>query len=287
MRRWILLGGLCLSLAACDKTQKLMERAREEAFQQAYAAAITDYDQVLLELTHNESAEARELRSQVLRATGDIFYLHLKDYTKAAQRYHELAEQFPEHPETFEARVNLSDILRDHFGDRRAALAELAALVQSFPNHLETDRYQYRAALDYFELRDYHQAETELRLFLNRYSGSSLRGDAQNLLASALALQGRTPEAIQTYLQVAREHPGADAAKAYLEIGRLYEESGDMDKAETNLALALANYPDPKVVQIALNRVRRRVALSRPVDIHNHDAIFDHAAGKQVAEGGD
>ena len=161
------------------------------------------------------------------------------------------------------------------------------SLFDRLPNHLDTDRYQYRAAQDYFLLHDYAQTETELRLLLTRYPGSGMRVDAEMLLGAALALEGRRAEAIEQYGKVAREHPGADAGRAEFEIGKLYEEAGDCDKAEAALAHALADHPEPTVVAAALARVKRRVALRRPVDPHDHAAVFDHKAGQKVAEGGD
>lgn len=273
----------------CSRVSAHLERAQELTFKQDFKAAALEYQALLLELGHDESASAREARASSLRALADLNYLHMNDYSTAARLYRDLAERYPEHPLTFDARAQLADILRDHFHDTRAALAQLAALVQSFPNHLDTDRYQYRAAQDYFSLQDYAQTETELKLLLGRFPGSGLRTDAQMLLAASIALQGRRAEAIELYNKIALEHPGADAARAYLEIGRLYEETNEYDKAETAMARALADHPEPKIVAAALQRIRRRVALKRPADIHDRAAIFDHKIGGQnVADrGGD
>lgn len=277
-----------LSLSGCSRVQRELEDARELTFRKDFKGAAQAYKSALIELGRDESNPAREARALAMRALGDVYYLHLGDYAEAARVYRELSERYPERPETFDARAHLADILQDNFHDTRAALAQLAALVQSFPNHLDTDRFQYKAAQDYFELRDYAQTETELRLLLSRYPGSGVRTDAQMLLAAALAMEGRKPEAIDLYSAIAREHPGADAGRANLEIGRLYEDQGDFDKAETSLARALADHPDPQLVSMALQRVRRRVALKRPADLHDRAAIFDHKAnGMKVAESGD
>jgi hypothetical protein len=92
---------------------------------------------------------------------------------------------------------------------------------------------------------------------------------------------------VELYTEIAREHPGADAGRANLEIARIYEEGNDWEKAENALARALPDHPEPAVVSLALNRVRRRVALKRPADIHDRAAIFDHKANNQVAERGE
>ena len=286
--RVIIALAAALTLASCSPVQRELEQARELTFQRDFKGAAAAYQSALVDLGRDESNPARDARAVALRALGDLSYLHLGDYAEAARAYRDLAERYPERPETFDARAHLADILQDHFHDQRAALAQLAALVQSFPNHLDTDRFQYRAAQDYFALHDYAQTETELRLMLSRYPGSGVRTDAQMLLAAALAMEGRRGEAIKLYTKIAQEHGGADAGRANLEIARLYEDATDFDKAETALARALADHPDPQLVSMALQRVKRRVALRRPADLHDHAAIFDHKAGvAKLAESGD
>lgn len=262
----------------CQKTNDHLDRARDLAFHQDFKAALSEYETAMVELGRDETTAAKEMRAAALRSAADLCYLHLTDYVKAAQLYRDLSERYPDRPETFEARANLADILRDHFDDKRGALAQLGALVQSFPNHLGTDEYQYQAAQDYFALRDYAQAETEIKQFLVKYKGSPLRGDAELLLASAVAYQGRRPEALELYAKITQNRPGPDAGRAHLEVARLHEDVGDLEKAEGELQLALKDYPEPKVVTVALSRVKRRIALRKPVDIKDHGAIFDSGA---------
>jgi TolA-binding protein len=279
LRPVVLGGALALVAVGCARTaQDRLDRARALAFRQNFTGAVAEYESLLTDLTHDESVPARDLRAAALRGAADLSYLQLADYVRAARLYRDLCERYPDRPETFEARANMADILRDHFHDTRGALAQLAALVQSFPNHQDTDRFQYRAAQDYFDLRDYRQAETELHLFLSRFPGSTLRPDAELLLASALAYQGRRDEAIAIYQRVVVERPGADAGRANLELARLAEEAGEYERAEAFLSRAVVDYPEPRVVTLALERVKHRVALRRPVDIKDHAAIFDHAA---------
>lgn len=285
-RRLLSLLALVLAGTGCHRPGRL-DRAKELTYQRDFAGAVAAYHDALIDLGRDESPEARDARAAALRAVGDLYNLQLHDPVKAAQAYRDLAERYPERPETFDARVQLADILRDRFHDTRAALAQLAALTQSFPNHLDADRYQYRAAMDYFALRDYAQTETELKLLLARYPGTGYRVDAQMLLASCLSLEGRKAQAVELYGEIAREHPGADAGRANLEIARIYEEANDWEKAENALARALPDHPEPAVVTLALSRVRRRVALKRPADLHDHAAIFDHKANGQVAERGE
>lgn len=262
-----------------------LEAAQSRVFAREYGAAARSYGSLLIELGRDESPGAREVRVQATRALADLSYLHLGDYARAAQLYRDLAERWPDRPETFEARVRLAEILQTHFHDGRAALAQLAALVQSFPDHPEADRFQLEAARRYFELRDWPQTETELRLLRKRWPKTNHAVDVSMLLGATLALQGRRDEAIATYREVTDGPDQADAGRAWLEIGKLQEEAGQVAEAESALAHALSTHPEPTLVARVLGRVKRRAALRRPVDLADRAAIFDHGVEAKADQG--
>jgi len=282
MKGRLLIISALVGLAACSGPRAQLDHARDLTFHSQFRSAAAQYQSLLVELGRDESPQAQALRAAALSELGQLEALRLNDPEGAVQCYHKLAERYPERPEAFDARVQLADLLAHRFNDPRGALVQLAALVQSFPNHTDTDRYQYQLAKGYFALGDYAQTETEARLLLAHYPGSVEKIDTRMLLASSLALQGHRAEAIKLYQQVVALGPGADASRAHLEIGRLYEGEGDLPRAEVALAKALPDSPNPGVVKVALSRVKRRAALRQAVDIHDRAAIFDHKASQRV-----
>lgn len=112
---------------------------------------------------------------------------------------------------------------------------------------------------------------------LDRYPNSSLGPDAQYLIGSAFAFQNKRTDAVNAYLAlIARWPENPLVPRARLEIGKLYADAGDYTKAQEIMLLALKDHPDPKVVQSELARLRRHIALTRPAEIGDHDAVWDH-----------
>ena len=140
----------CLFAGCLSNPAAHLERARELTFEHKPKEAIAEYDEALSILAKKDGEAVKAQRIQALKAAGDLCYLELKKYEKAAEYYRALADRYPEAEETLEARASLADIFRTRFRDRRAAVAELAAIVQTFPRSPEVDRFQYLAARDYF-----------------------------------------------------------------------------------------------------------------------------------------
>lgn len=271
-------AGLALvALAACRPAAvKHLAEAQRQAFAKDPVKAVASYEKALLALGRDESDESRRVRIRALRGAGDACYLDLRDYKRAVDFYRQLAEAYPEAPDTFQARVNLFEILRNRFGDRRGALAELASLVQSFPVHDEIDRYQFQAANEYFDLGDFQQARIEVKTLLDRYPKSPYAPDAQLLIGATFVFENRRMDAINAYLMlIARwpDHPLVPRAR--LEIGKVYADGGDYDRAQEMMLLALRDHPEPQRVQGELLRLRKRLALTRPADVNDRAAVWD------------
>jgi TolA-binding protein len=268
--RTLLAGALLLASCVGDPAAHL-ERARELTFQRQPALALKQYEEVLSLLSKKDPRKVRALLVPSLKGAGDLCYLELKEYPKAIEYYRSLANHFPDADETLEARSALSDIYRT-LGDRRAAVAELTALVQSFPRGPDIDRYQYQAVKDFFELGDYDQVALESRILQTRYPLSPYAIEAQMLVAASYTLQGKKLKAIDAYEQVSRRWPGNDLApRAQVEQAKVMSELGQDERAVEVLVQALKAHPDPKGVQAEIARLRRKLALRRAAE------NFDHA----------
>ncbi len=281
MKRLGILTVVVFAAGCQTSAETLVKQAENLLYSKHPKKALATYERALMALGRDETEPARSLRAKCFRGAGDICYLDLHDYPRAVELYRKLTEAYPEAPEAFQARANLYDILSAHGGDRRSAIAELASLVQSFPNHVDTDRYQYQVAKDYFELADYQQARIEAKALLDHYPDSTFGPDAQFLTGSSFAFENRRTDAVNAFLALVARWPTSPLVpRARLEIGKLYAEGGDYDRAQEIMLLALKDHPDPQLVQSELARLRRRIALTRPAELDDHDAVWDHDAAK-------
>lgn len=270
----------CALLASCvgDPSAHL-ERARELTFRRQPAEALTQYEEALSLLAKKDPQRVRAILAPALKGAGDLCYLELRRYPRAIEYYRLLANHFPDAQETFQARAALADIYRMH-GERRAAVAELTALVQSFPDAPEVDRLHYQAIKDYFELADYDQVVVETRSLLERYPDSPYGVEAQLMVAEALTLQGQRPRAIEAFEALLRRWPDhALTAQARVEQARVLAESGQDERAVQVLVEALRTHPNPKAVQAEIARMRKKLALRRVPDKIDHASAWPEFHG--------
>ncbi len=250
-----------------------LERARQYTFQRQPTDALLQYEEVLSLLAKKDPQRVRELLVPALKGAGDLCYLELRMYPRAVEYYRQLANHFPDAAETLQARAALADLYRTH-GDRRAAVAELTALVQSFPTGAEVDRYRYMAVQDYFELADYDQVLVEAHALQERFPDSPYAVQAQLMVAESLALQGQRFKSIQAYEVLLKRWPNDPLApQARVEQAKVLYEDGKTERAVEVLVAALRDHPNPKAVQMEIARLRKKLALNRP-----SPEKFGHAA---------
>jgi len=262
------------ALGACPADPQVhLEKARELTFQRQPEAALREYDEVLSLLAKKDHRRVRDVLIPSLKGAGDLCYLELRQPERAIEYYRTLARRFPEALETLDARANLADLYRAQ-NDRRSSVAELAAIVLTFQDHPEVDRFQYLAAKDYFELGDYDQVAIEAKVLQSKYPNSTWADDVQLLIAAALAMQGQREKAIEAYQEVEKRWPGSEMVpRAHYEEAKVLAEMEKEEEALELLVKALATHPDPKGVQLELARLRTRLA-QRRLPAHPAESAF-------------
>lgn len=251
-----------------------LQRARDAVYEKKPGLALRQYRLALDGLERDESSTAKALRAKALRGTADVYYLELHDVRQAVATYKELINQCPEAPETLDARVTLADILRTYYHDVRGSIAELdAALARNPPQRAEL---RYLVAKLYFEIGDYQQSELEAQKLVQS-SGTAPQGvDAMFLIAQSLGMrEGMRKDAAKAYEALVEKFPNSELAPhALFELGKLKAESGENDQAIAIWVEALKHHPDPKVVQSAIARVRKRITATTPSS-YRKDGAFE------------
>src|SRR5205823_4575150 len=131
-----------------------------------------------------------------------------------------------------------------------------------------------RALLDRGEWFAARGAAAELQ---SRWPRSPLAPAAALLAASTFNLSGRHAEAIAAYRKVAQQYSGTrQEAEARFETGNCLVELGDDAHAVQEFTQALGKHDSPEVVQFAMERAQRRLAMGKTVDPKNVAAVFDH-----------
>lgn len=226
-----------------------------------YPAAIAAYRAVLASLDATDPSDRPE-RVEALARLGDLLYLRAGEPAAAADAYRRLILDAPTHREAWGAREKLADIDRNHLHDFSEAIANEQALAAS--GQAGADKFGYRAAKGYLELRDYPQCRKEARALVEAYPDGEWTDDALFLIATAFQLEGKHREAIGTLREVIARFPGTEAAaRALYGIGGEQVSLGELEAALGTYLEVLPVHPDPARVQPDIARVRRLIALAR------------------------
>jgi tetratricopeptide (TPR) repeat protein len=270
---------VALLVCACSGNPATsLEQARDLALSGHYRTALLEARALLLRLGEERSPAADAVRRGTLKLAGDLCALHLDDPRCAAQEYRQLVKRYPTAPEALDARERLGDLYL-RMGDVRGALEAWRDQVAAAPDHDGADAAQLKIARALADRGDYFEARAAVAELQSRWPGSSLAPAAALLAASTFHLSGRHADAIAAYRKVAGQYRGTrQEADAHFEAGNCLVELGDDPHAVQEFTQALPAHDSPDVVQFALERAQRRLAMVRPTDPHNLAAVFDRFA---------
>jgi tetratricopeptide (TPR) repeat protein len=246
---------------AFPTTGSRLEGARELARTGKFDEAIRAYREVLASLDPTDPS-VRPERVAALADLGDLLYLEAGEPAAAADAYRRLILEGPTGPESRIARERLADIARRHLHDLPEAIAHEQALAAS--GQPGTDRFGYRAAKGYLELREYEQCRREARALLDAYPESEWADDALFLVATSWQIEGKHREAIGAFEEIRARFPGTEAAARALHgIGGEQLALGELEAALATFVEVLEIHPRPALVQPDIARVRELIARER------------------------
>ena len=181
-------------------------------------------------------------------------------------------------------RIVLAERLGDldmRLGDVRGALEAWRDQVATAPDHPGADAAQLKIARALADRGEYFAARGAASELQSRWPHSPLAPAAALLSASTFHLSGRHAEAIAAYRKVAQQFAGTrQEAEARFETGNCLVELGDDAHAVQEFTQALVRHDSPEVVQFAMERAQRRLAMGKTVDPKNVAAVFDHFAAR-------
>jgi tetratricopeptide (TPR) repeat protein len=268
-----------LVLCACASSPSAqLEQARDLALSGHHRTSLLEARALLLSLGDERGQDQDAIRRGALKLSGDLCALHLDDARCAAQEYRELVKRYPTAAESLEARERLGD-LDMRLGDVRGALDAWRDQVAAAPDQPGADAAQIKIARALLDRGEWYAARGAAAELQSRWPRSTLAPAAALLAASTFHLSGHHAEAIAAYRKVAQQYAGTrQEAEARFETGNCLVELGDDAHAVQEFTQALPKHDSPEVVQFAMGRAQRRLAMGKTVDPRNVAAVFDHFA---------
>jgi TolA-binding protein len=215
------------------------------------------------------------------------------EYKKAAKIYRRLIEKNPRHQLAPGIWLRLGDLYANSLGDiaqgldvyqkcieadpyseaaraaheRRAQIFELQGLTQSLVEeyaillkYFPQAEYQLRLGEAFISNKDYQQARTELREFIdNKQTPKELRTRVLFDIGESYYLQGNPHEALRFYFAFLEEAPESElVSEVHLRIAGCFEELGRLGMAYKYTQKALEKYPNQEVVRQRLEALKKR-----------------------------
>jgi len=179
------------------------------------------------------------------RLTGEANFA-LKKFVAAREAFETFEIRYPAHPAIEPARLRTAKCFAKQ-GDLQNAALAYQRFVLLHPKSSQAPEAQYRSAELWLRAGDGEKARTELYRLLEDYSGSDYRLPGHLLLVQSFENSGDTKRALDEAERLFRSFPPNDlTAPAYFIRGRLQEQLGQFQLAETSYQELTARFDDSK-----------------------------------------
>ncbi len=253
----ILLGAttVACSVNVAEKHWKMAEDFERRG---QHLRAIEEYTRVV----NFERRSPVATRAQLKIA--EIYERDLKDYTRAINAYRDAYRRTDENRKKLEARFKIAKIYQDLVQDPSSSIIEYEALMQEGAGaEKEGPEILLAWSKALSEAGRFSDAAEKFALYRQTYP--THKGSPRALLEEGQAwLADRKPEkALERFQEVITRYSGqteyvALVAEAQYGVGSCYEDLEKLEQALTAFRASLATYPNPKVVELKIQRVEKR-----------------------------
>jgi len=217
---------LAVLFGGCNSgARKLLDQAEENWRNGRYEEAI----QANMNLYKQD--ERGTYAPRALLNIGNIYYLNLRQLKQAIECYDKLTQEFPDVPETLQARRQLAAIYANEvIRDLDQAIAQYNKLLeaQDLPDRAEI---QYQRADAYFKKGEYSRAERELRNLEESGIEGRLGAMVELKIGDIYQVEKRFQDAVEPFRKVLASDCQECRRRAIMNLAETYESLFDFDKA--------------------------------------------------------
>jgi tetratricopeptide (TPR) repeat protein len=255
LRGFVLLLLTACSLGVSDQQWKLAESYLQQG---QHLRAVEEYSRIVnLEQKGPMAVKAQE---QIAL----IYEQQLKDYPRAIRALRDVYRRAEDAPAKLKARIQIAKLYSDRMGDYMAATEEYEVIFKEFGDQMTDGPELYIAWSEaLMEASRFDDAATRLSQFQTKFPGHKDGPKALFLLAQA-NLAGRNYDvAIETFREIIRKFTGIEGydsmvAESYYGLGMAFESTDDLAQALEAFRSSLVTYPNPKVVELKIDRLLKR-----------------------------
>jgi tetratricopeptide (TPR) repeat protein len=193
-----------------------------------------------------------------------IYEQHLKDFPRTIRALRDVYRRAGDDSARLKARLHIARIYAGRMGDFMAAAEEYEVIFKEFGDQV-TDGpdilLAWAEAL--MEASRFDDAGQRLTEFQTKFPGHKDGPKSRFLLAQTFLAAQKYDEAIEGFRDVIRRFNGIAVydtmvAESYYGLGMAFESKDELTQALEAYRASLATYPNPKVVELKLERLQKR-----------------------------
>jgi TolA-binding protein len=231
-----------------------------------YAAAFSEYEKVIQKDPSSDLGIEAEYRAATTQT------LFLNDQLGALKKLSRLVEINPDHRLAHPANQLIGEILFTKLEQYEQAIQHYEKMIENYPQDPDTDEYTYRIGKAQFHLLRFDDSIKTFRIVAEKYPdtvsaklarfaiGVSEQTKAHQLqMKEARLAPDVFKEAVKDYTDFIKRYPNDPLVlDAKFEIGDSLEELDQVDAAYGKFKEILDKYPNRKVVELKMKRIRDR-----------------------------
>jgi TolA-binding protein len=250
---------LLLLLFACNANSpenkyQLAERLLED---KKYDAAISEFQDIV------DKAPNSTLGLEAQLKIAQIQHLYLGRSQQAADAYREFLKRSHDEPKKRDVERILADLQFQNFENYDDAIATYSKLLKENRNDGELEELLFRLGRAFFLKSQFVDAEKIFNYQKSKYPNGKFFWRAELEIGNSLSSRNNCGDAIKQYDRVIAGAPKTEAVLASFAKAICHEEQDELDKAYELFSSIRSDYPAPAVIDLKLQKIKRRKILRR------------------------
>jgi TolA-binding protein len=259
LKNKLLFGAFFACLVACNANSPenkflLAERLLED---HKYDAAIEEFQEIV------DKAPSSKFGLDAQLKIAQIEHLYLGRSKEAVAAYRDFLKRNKDEAKKKEIERILADLEFQNFEDYEDAAEAYAKLIEKNPDREDTEEIMFRIGRSFFLKSKFQEAVKMYTKQKEQFPRGKFAWKAELEIANSLSSQGKCADAIKQFDKVIDGAPKEQKVLASFGKGICYEEQDDLDSAYEIFSKIKADYPAPSVVELKMQKIKRRKILRK------------------------
>jgi tetratricopeptide (TPR) repeat protein len=248
-----------LAMPACNVNSSqnkfiLADRLHED---KKYDAAINEYQDVV------NKEPFSELGTKALQKIAETQHLYLGRMKEAQASYKLYLKRVKDESERQRTLRVLARLAFEEFEDYTEAIQLYMDLLAKGPTEIDAEEYEFQIGRALFLQSKFIESIESFEQLKQRHPNGKFLIRADLEIANAWSARGKCREAIVIYKKVTDTKDPQLTPLAKFAESACYEDLDDLDNAYELLESIKTSYPSPQVVELKMNKIKRRKILRK------------------------